>query len=143
MKRLSVLSISMSVLLAVTLPLMAQAPGSSHFARPTVVVAPGPQNPSGPTGILPAQYKAAYGFNQIPNQGQGMTIALIDAYNDPNIASDLAYYANYFHLTPCNLTVVPLGSIQGQGWDLQESLDCRTGLRPRAGGQHRPDRSRQ
>lgn len=123
MQRHSFAWIGMSALLATALPVMAQAPGSSHFARPTVVVAPGPQNPSSPTGILPVQYKAAYGFNRIPNQGQGSTIALVDAYNDPDIASDLAFYASYFHLAPCNLQVVQLGSIQGQGWDLEESLD--------------------
>jgi hypothetical protein len=122
MKKLSVLSIGMSALLAVTLPLMAQAPGPSHFARPTVVVAPGPQNPSGPTGIVPALYRAAYGFTLIPNQGQGQTIAVIGAYDDPNIASDLAFYANYFHLAPCNFQKVKLGTIQGEGWDLLESL---------------------
>jgi len=123
MKKLFILSIAMSALLAVTLPVMAQAPDLNHmYAHPTIQAAKAPQNPSSPVGILPVQYKAAYGFNQIPNQGQGMTIALVDAYNDPNIASDLAFYANYFHLTPCNLTVVQLGTIQGQGWDLEESL---------------------
>jgi subtilase family serine protease len=54
-----------------------------------------------------------------------MTIALVDAFDDPNIESDLAFYANYFHLAPCNFTKVKLGTIQGQGWDLEESLDVQ------------------
>ncbi len=124
MKKFCVLLISVSALLAVSQRLTAQAPDiSARQARPTIQIAGEQHNPSSPTGILPVQYKAAYGFNQIPNQGQGQTIALIDAYDDPNIASDLAFYASYFHLAPCNLTVMQLGTIQGQGWDLEESLD--------------------
>jgi len=125
MDRFSVLPTAMSVLLAVTLPLMAQAPDPHHmYAHPAIQVANVPQSSGSPTGILPAQYKAAYGFNQIPNQGQGQTIALVDAYDDPNIASDLAFYANYFHLTPCNFQKVKVGNpAEGDGWDLEESLD--------------------
>ena len=121
MKRLSVLSIGMLLVLAVSAPLMAQAP--SHIAYPPIRVTNAPQNPNLPTGILPTQFRQAYGFNRIPNQGQGQTIAIVDAFDDPNIASDLAFYANYFHFGPCNFTKVKLGSIQGQGWDLEESLD--------------------
>lgn len=124
MKSLSALSIGILLLLAMSLPLTAQAP-PSHIVYPPIKVADGPQNPNNPIGILPGQFRAAYGFNRIPNQGQGMTIALVDAFDDPNIASDLAFYANYFHLAPCNFTKVKLGSIQGQGWDLEESLDTQ------------------
>jgi subtilase family serine protease len=103
---------------------MAQAPDPAHaYAHPIIQIAPGAQNPSTPGGILPVQYKAAYGFNRLPNQGAGQTIALVDAYDDPNIASDLAFYADYFHLGPCNFQKVKVGSPQqGEGWDLEESL---------------------
>ena len=125
MKKLFVLSIGMMVLLAVTLPLAAQSPSDfgQTKAYPPIKVLAGPQNPNNPSGILPRAFKAAYGFNQIPNQGQGMTIALVDAYKDPNIASDLAFYASYFHIAPCNFQVVDLATVEGQGWDLEESLD--------------------
>lgn len=125
MNRPSVLSIGMLVLLAATLPLMAQTPDPHNaYAHPAIQIANVPANPGGPTGILPAQFKAAYGFNRIPSQGQGQTIALVDAYDDPNVASDLAFYANYFHLTPCNFQKVIVGNpAQGEGWDLEESLD--------------------
>jgi subtilase family serine protease len=124
MKKLSVLSIGISSLLAAALPLVAQAPAPpSHVVHPPIVVMPGIQDPNNPTGTMPRAYRAAYGFNQIPNQGAGQTIALVDAYDDPNIASDLAFYANKFNLTPCNFTKVKLGTITGQGWDLEESLD--------------------
>jgi subtilase family serine protease len=124
MKKLSVVSIGISSLLAAALPLVAQAPAApSHIVHPPIVVMSGHQDPNNPTGTMPRAYRAAYGFNQIPNQGAGQTIALVDAYDDPNIASDLAFYANKFNLTPCNFTKVKLGTITGQGWDLEESLD--------------------
>ena len=118
--------IGMSALLAVTLPVMAQAPDIQHMrAHPSIHIVNAPATPNTPTGILPYQYKAAYGFNQIPNQGAGMTIALVDAYKDPNVVSDLAFYANYFRIGPCNFTVVDLATVEGQGWDLEESLDVQ------------------
>ncbi|MES1213837.1 MAG: fibronectin type III domain-containing protein, partial [Singulisphaera sp.] len=49
---------------------------------------------SGITGYTPAQIRAAYGisslsFGSTAADGSGQTIAIIDAYNDPNIQSDL------------------------------------------------------
>lgn len=126
MKRLSALSISVLALLVASLPLLAQMPEApAGYAHTNVVVNTDRLPEIGPTGILPAQFRAAYGFNKIPNFGRGMTIALIDAYADPNIAADTAYYSNYLHLQPCNLQVVQLGTVEGQGWDLEESLDVQ------------------
>ncbi len=135
MKRLCALSIGVLAALVASLPLLAQRPESpTGYAHTNVVVNTNRPPEFGPYGYLPVQFKAAYGFNQIPNQGQGMTIALVDAYADPNITSDLAFYANYFHLAPCNFQVVQLGTVQGQGWDLEESLDTQQAcaLVPRA-----------
>jgi subtilase family serine protease len=113
-------------LLVASLPLQAQRPEApTGYAHTNVVVNSGLHPDFQAYGILPVEFRAAYGFNQIPNLGRGMTIALIDAYNDPNITSDLAYYANYFHLQPCNFQVVQLGSVDGQGWDIEESLDVQ------------------
>jgi len=107
------------------LGLAAQQETSRIYAHPPIQVF-NTLNPSIPTGILPTEYRSAYGFNRIPNQGAGQTIALIDAFDDPNITSDLTFYANYFHLTPCNFQKVIVGSpLQGQGWDLEESLDVQ------------------
>jgi len=125
MKKLSILSVGMLALLAAALPLMAQAPyAPKGFAHTNVVVLDA-QHYNTPTGILPRQFRAAYGFNQIPNHGAGVTIALVDAYKDPNIVSDLAFYASYFNLAPCNFTVVDQATVEGQGWDLEESLDVQ------------------
>ena len=52
--------------------------------------------PGQPAGFSPGQISQAYGFNQIyfnngtiKGDGSGQTIAIVDAYNQPNIASDL------------------------------------------------------
>src|SRR5689334_14114819 len=52
--------------------------------------------PNAPTGIFPAKMKVAYGFNQIPNQGAGQTIAIVDAFDDPNAEADLATFSTQF-----------------------------------------------
>ena len=57
-----------------------------------------------PAALTPAQVRAAYGFNQVAAvngtalTGAGTTIAIVDAYNDPNIASDLATFDAKFGL---------------------------------------------
>src|SRR5262245_4978296 len=54
----------------------------------------------------PAQVRHGYGFDQVPallfnynsNAGSGQTIAIVDAYEDPNIAADLATFDTQFSL---------------------------------------------
>jgi subtilase family serine protease len=104
------------------------APASSPaVTNPTVV------------GYTPSQIESAYGFNQLttfstnsgsePANGAGQTIAIVDAYNDPNIASDLAVFDAAFGIAP-----PPSFKIVGQtgstklpttnpGWDTEISLD--------------------
>lgn len=60
--------------------------------------------------------------------GGSKTIAIVDAYDHPNIARDLAYYSSYFGLPPANFQVVfangtrpaqdPTGS-----WEAEEAID--------------------
>ena len=64
-----------------------------------------PKATSGPTGLSPAQIRQAYGFNSITfangavaGDGTGTTIAIVDAYDDPNIASDLHQFDLQFGL---------------------------------------------
>jgi len=91
-------------------------------------------SPSG--GISPAQMVQAYGvnainFGSVTGTGAGQTIALIDAYNDPKAASDLAAFDSYYGLaappsfTQLNQTggtSLPANASPG-GWGLEESLD--------------------
>jgi hypothetical protein len=60
--------------------------------------------------FTPTQIRHAYGFDRVVLQsasnsaitgdGAGQTIALIDAFDDPNIASDLAVFDNMYSLVP-------------------------------------------
>ncbi len=76
-----------------------------------------------PSGYSPAQIKKAYGIDKISGTGKGKTIALIVAYDDPNIVSDVATFSSEFNLPQANITVDKLGSEQDSGWSLEESLD--------------------
>src|SRR5438105_12182597 len=40
-------------------------------------------------GYTPAQIRHAYGFDQLTGDGSGQTIAIVDAFRDPNLAADL------------------------------------------------------
>src|SRR5712671_7504064 len=58
-----------------------------------------PAATSGPTGYNPADLIAAY---KLPTTGGvGQTIAIVDAFDDPNAESDLAHYRSTFGLPPC------------------------------------------
>jgi len=57
----------------------------------------------GPTGNSPAQIRTAYGFDAVSfagaaADGSGTTIAIVDAYDNPNIASDLRQFDLRFGL---------------------------------------------
>ncbi len=88
----------------------------------------------------PAQITTAYGVNQISfngitGTGAGQTIAIVDAFNDPNIIADAANFNSTFGLQQFNVTGGPtfqvlnqnggtsLPTTNGQGWDVEESLD--------------------
>ncbi len=83
---------------------------------------------SGPTGYTPQQIQTAYGVNQITfsgGNGAGQTIAIVTAYNDPNIKSDLAAFDKQYGLSaPASLTIDNLGATTTDpGWALETSLD--------------------
>ncbi|MGD0042409.1 MAG: hypothetical protein ABSE84_18720, partial [Isosphaeraceae bacterium] len=86
---------------------------------------------SGPTGYTPQQIQKAYGVNQITfsggkaGNGAGQTIAIVTAYSDPNISSDLAAFDKQYGLSvPASFTVDNLGATTvNPGWALETSLD--------------------
>lgn len=91
----------------------------------------------GPGGYTPAEIRHAYGFDQVTyagrtmsGDGTGQTIAIVDAYNDPRITSDLQTFDAYFGLpAPPSFKIVSQtgGSISGvandSGWATEISLD--------------------
>jgi len=103
---------------------------SQITARQNLVVLP--QVVSGPPGYTPQQIQNAYGIDQITfsggkvaGNGAGQTIAIVDAYNDPNISSDLAAFDKQYGLSaPASFTVDNLGATTtNSGWALETSLD--------------------
>jgi subtilase family serine protease len=112
MKHMIILYVSLFAASALTSPLLAQeADAGKTRVHPIVQVVTTTGITGGaPTGILPVQYKVAYGFNRIANQGQGQTIAIVVADDAVNIESDLAVYASYFHLGPCSFQKIKVGN---------------------------------
>ena len=80
-----------------------------------------------PTSLTPSQIRDAYGFDPGSQTGAGVTIAIVDAYNDPTIQSDLATFDSQYMpgLPAANLTVaIPQGTPRTDpGWALEISLD--------------------
>ena len=75
---------------------------TNYFVRPDA-------QGSSPSGFTPVQILEAYNFystsgtnnisfSGVAGNGAGQTIAIVDAYNDPNIASDLAAFDAQFNL---------------------------------------------
>ena len=99
------------------------------YARPPIHVKGNAT--SAPTGLSPAQARQAYGFDQITNQGSGQIIGIVDAYDDPNIESDLGVFDSQFGLTACTSgngcfqKIYASGSKPrtNAGWSLEMSLD--------------------
>jgi hypothetical protein len=91
----------------------------------------------------PAQIVTAYGFNQInlgtssspiPGNGRGQTIAIVDAYSDPHITTDLAHFDSQFGLPKLDgvngdgaFTQIDLShgtpDPTGGNWELETALD--------------------
>jgi subtilase family serine protease len=132
MKRIALFSLSMLVLLALALPLVAQQRDGSHiFAQPPIrITSPQPESTT-PHGLFPVQIKAAYGLNSTPNQGQGQIIGIVDAFDDPNAEADLQVYDTQFNLPVCTtangcFTKIKVGNPAGDtGWGLEISLDIQ------------------
>lgn len=65
-------------------------------------------------GFIPSQVRTLYGFDQVnfsngtvAADGTGQTIAIVDAYFDPTIASDLAFFDRAFSLNaPPSFTIL-------------------------------------
>ncbi len=54
-------------------------------------------------GWAPSDLQAAYNLPS-SSKGAGQIVAIVDAYDNPNVASDLATYRSYFGLPPANFT---------------------------------------
>ena len=102
------------------------------FAAPAAAPAAGIEG----SGLTPAELQSAYrlGTN---GAGQGQTVAIVDAYDDPTAESDMAFYRSSYGLPACpaasgcfrkvNQTggtkYPPQPHAENGDWDLEISLD--------------------
>ena len=75
-------------------------PAPAGQARCTALIQSSPSNLS-PTGLSPAAVKAIYKFPTSLTAGYSKTIALVDAYDDPNAEKDLAVFNLRYGLPAC------------------------------------------
>jgi subtilase family serine protease len=84
---------------------------SAVFPTYQRLAAASPFGTIGPQGYSPAQIRHAYGVDQLPYTGAGQTIAIIDAYSDPTIRSDLHHFDAAFGLPDPTFNIVAQGGI--------------------------------
>lgn len=100
--------------LSATFSLDALATPKLHLARPYASAT----LPS--SALTPAQVRQAYGFNTVvlpggvPADGRGMTIAIVDAFNNPTIISDLQAFNTQFGLQQFNVPGGPTFKVVNQ-----------------------------
>jgi subtilase family serine protease len=90
-----------------------------------------------PGSYGPAQFRTGYNLSSASaTGGSGQTIAIVDAYDDPNIESDLAVYDNQYGLPACTTANGCFRKVNqsggrsypkaSAGWALEISLDVET-----------------
>ncbi len=102
---------------------------ATHIAHPDLTISPLVSS-SVLQGYTAAQIRHAYGFDKLTNNGAGQTIAIVDAYNDPNIINDLHVFDLKMGIAdPPSFKVVSQtgGSVAGlktdAGWATEMALD--------------------
>ncbi len=152
-KRLGVLSVVITLVLAFMVPQAAQAaPQSNQVNNKStthVPVCPGPA-PAGssrcyawatpfastaPAGLSPDTIKTVYSFSKSLTAGSGETIAIVDAYDDPTAENDLGVFSSQFGLPACTTANGCFKKVnqnggtsyprKNSGWALEISLDVQ------------------
>jgi subtilase family serine protease len=129
-----ILAVFAGLLLITTSFVFAQTGLEGIKAYPPVHIAPRPPGIQPfigpiPGNLSPSQVKAAYG---LPSTGGSGTIAIIDAYDDPNIQNDFNVFSQQYGLptaTSANFQIYKMGATIGNasanGWDEEECLDTQ------------------
>ncbi|MBO0690085.1 MAG: S53 family peptidase, partial [Candidatus Dormibacteraeota bacterium] len=116
-------------------PARAAGPPGIHHPLKLGPAAPRPYSPSAlpsvqfsspSQGYIPCDLANAYGLRNLPEQGQGVTIGIPDAYDQPNLEADLHQFDATFGIPdPPSLNVIRQRPFNGsdQGWQLETSMD--------------------
>lgn len=89
----------------------------------------GALRPNTPGGYAPNDLQTAYGLTTDSTiGGRAQTVAVVDAYDDPNVASDLTVYRSQYGLPACTasdgcFTKQTYTSQTNAGWAAEESVD--------------------
>ena len=88
------------------------------------------------SALTPAEFSSGYNLASAQQAGPTSTVAIVDAYDDPNAESDLAAFDSKFGLPACstangcfrkvNETGGTKYPAKNSGWDLEISLDLQT-----------------
>jgi subtilase family serine protease len=87
--------------------------------------------PETPAGYGPSDLQTAYNLTSYSkSNGSGETVAIVDAFHDPDAASDLATYREEYGLSSCTassgcFTQHSFTTSTNKGWGLEESLDIQ------------------
>ena len=109
--------------------------GTAHCHAQVLANGLNPAASTSPTGLSPATIKSVYNFPTSSTAGAGKTIAIVDAYDDPNAESDLAVFSSQYGLPACTIAngcfkkVSHTGGTNyprtDSGWALEISLDVQ------------------
>lgn len=121
-----------SCLVLAVAPAPAGAPGASAYPR---AAGAGSAGPAG--GLTPADLASAYGYTGAVG-GAGQTVAIVDAFDDPNIEADLEAFDSRYGLQPCTKgdgcfskvsqtgSETALPAADTVGWSVEIALDVET-----------------
>lgn len=98
------------------------------------------KNPFAP--VTPTDLRSAYGLSETPAPAETQTVAIVDAYSDPNAEADLAHFSKTYALPSCpkengclrvlneqgNASPLPefKGESEEKGWVVEISTDLDT-----------------
>ncbi len=99
-------------------------PENGWSAHPLIHVRPMAATPSS-AALTPAQMRSAYGLPS--TGGAGTTIAIVDAYDDPNVLNDLTVFSTQYSLLPISFAEHKMATTISvdTGWALETSLDVQ------------------
>jgi hypothetical protein len=138
----STIMVTIAILVAVCLSLVSTPVLADSHSPSTWSGLPGPLNSQSarttfhlrsihptytPSGFSPQQVRKAY---NLPSSGGNGTIAIIDAYDDPNVLNDLGTFSTQFGLpAPSSANfeehMMSSGISTDSGWSLEISLDVQ------------------
>lgn len=111
----------------------ADAPNDQYASNP---IHARPTASTSPIGLAPATIKSVYNFPTDLSAGAGKTIAIVDAYDDPNIEADLNVFSTNYGLPACTTANECFSKVDQTGgskypkkvdvgWALEISLDVQ------------------